>query len=368
MARIVSAYFIFYLQNTCSRVIIVQGEIMEVNIVVKPSFSVIGKLGQGPSISGPEWVPSLWNDANSNFNEIKHLAKYDSNGNIAGLWGAMSDIDELFRPWGVQGKYLAGCEAVDGALAPQGWTKWIIPGFKYIAAECQQDSYARTFRYVLNEYMPEHGHHLAGAVHEHYPQDGRNVIQLYFPVDIIADNVDAYSTCPVYESENFILRLVQRKDADELLGCYSDLSAVQLMNADNCINDFHYTTLKEMHACIDFWLDEYRRKSFVRFSVIDKRDGRAVGTIEMFGTSGDHRQSARFGVLRVDLRSSYECSCYIAELIRVANEHFYKLFNVAHIVIKAIPAAAKRITALEECGYSKIDRNKFLPFNDYYIK
>ncbi|WP_269059908.1 hypothetical protein [Iocasia frigidifontis] len=44
---------------------------MEVKIVKKHSFRVIGKEGQGLSSEGEQWIPSLWKEANENFNEIE---------------------------------------------------------------------------------------------------------------------------------------------------------------------------------------------------------------------------------------------------------------------------------------------------------
>lgn len=93
---------------------------MSVRIEHKESFTVIGKLGQGLAIEGPMWIPTLWQEANYNFNEIQTLAKIDNAGNLVGLWGAMSDINEGFERWTDQGKYLAGCEVLDNSVAPVG--------------------------------------------------------------------------------------------------------------------------------------------------------------------------------------------------------------------------------------------------------
>ena len=107
-----------------------------VDIIEKQQFSVIGKLGKGLAIEGPKWIPPLWQEANSNFAEISNLAKLDAEGNIIGIWGAMSDVDEKFERWKEEGKYLAGCEVTDDAIAPNGWTKWVIPAFKYVVTKC----------------------------------------------------------------------------------------------------------------------------------------------------------------------------------------------------------------------------------------
>jgi hypothetical protein len=44
--------------------------------------------------------------------------------------------------------------------------------------------------------------------------------------------IEPYKNCPAYETDSFILHLVNISDADDLLLCYSDRSAVSRMNAD----------------------------------------------------------------------------------------------------------------------------------------
>lgn len=68
---------------------------LEVKIMIiekckKESFVVIGK--EGSTSDGEEFIQKLWDDANSHFGEIQHLAKKDENGNLVGIWGAMSDF------------------------------------------------------------------------------------------------------------------------------------------------------------------------------------------------------------------------------------------------------------------------------------
>ena len=156
---------------------------MDIQVVSKHSFSVIGKEGQGPAESSQQWIPPLWMDANTHFAEIASLAKQDDAGRIAGIWGAMSDIGNTFKPWDQQGKYLAGCEALDGASPPAGWTKWTIPAFTYVVATCSQSQYGDTFRYILKEFFPSNHYTLAGAVQEYYPEPGNTGrIALYFPI------------------------------------------------------------------------------------------------------------------------------------------------------------------------------------------
>lgn len=156
---------------------------MEVKLIIKKSFSVIGKLGQGLSNEGFKWIPPLWQEANSKFHEISNLAKIDFTGSILGTWGVMSDIDDKFECWEEQGKYLAGCEVVDNAVAPANWTKWVIPSYKYAVVKCTQDTYGNVFNYMVKEYIPQHEYNIAGAVHEFYdPKCTNGELYLYFPI------------------------------------------------------------------------------------------------------------------------------------------------------------------------------------------
>lgn len=151
---------------------------MKTEICVKESFAVIGK--EGSTSDGSGFVQRLWEDANSHFDEVAHLAKKDEQGNIVGIWGAMSDLSRSFKPWEnyfSKGLYLAGVECDDDAEAPEGWTKWIVPGYEYICAECENEN---TFSEMIR-YMNDNGIELVGAVHDFTcPSTGKNY--MYFPI------------------------------------------------------------------------------------------------------------------------------------------------------------------------------------------
>lgn len=151
---------------------------MVINKCIKESFVVIGK--EGSTEDGSGFIQRLWTDANSHFAEVAHLAKRDENGSLAGIWGAMSDFSRTFRPWEdgfSKGLYLAGVECADEANAPEGWAKWIIPGFEYFYVECDRDTvFADMIAYLNDHQMP-----LAGAVHDFTcPQNGKNY--MFFPI------------------------------------------------------------------------------------------------------------------------------------------------------------------------------------------
>lgn len=162
-----------------------------------------------------------------------------------------------------------------------------------------------------------------------------------------------YKRCPILETEHFILRLVQLEDAEDLLKCYSDPNAQQLFNADRCLNDFCYQTLEEMQNCIAFWLKEYEQEAYVRFAIVDKSRGKAVGTIEMFGMIGQYKVPQ--GVLRLDICFEYECVSLIKELLMLCSTDFFMLFGVVQIVTKADTIASCRIQVLKELGFSSCE-------------
>lgn len=145
--------------------------------VIKEEFVVIGK--EGSTLDGERFVQKLWNDANGHFNEVAHLAKKDTNGNIVGIWGAMSDLSRSFKPWEddfSKGLYLAGVECIDNAESPSGWTKWTIPGYEYIVVENHKGVFDETIRQMNDE-----GFSLVGAVHDYTdPTTGKDY--LYFPI------------------------------------------------------------------------------------------------------------------------------------------------------------------------------------------
>lgn len=166
---------------------------------------------------------------------------------------------------------------------------------------------------------------------------------------------DVYKKCPIYENEKYLFRLVEHQDCKDLLKVYSDEKAVPFFNSDNCNgDDFYYTTAERMQQAIDFWLKEYRKKYYVRWSVIDKTIHAAVGTIELF-----HRKAEDYftdcGLLRLDLRSDYEQKDEIESILKLIMSFAFEDFQCNKVATKAIPLAAERIAALESTGFQATD-------------
>lgn len=150
---------------------------MKIEKVSKESFTVIGK--EGSTRDGDGFIQRLWQDANTHFNEIAALAKKDEDGNLAGIWGAMTDFSRSFMPWDDfnSGLYLAGAECRDDAEAPEGWVKWVIPAYDYLKVEREGNN---TFSEMW-QYMKANGIPLAGAVHDYScPRTGKDY--MFFPI------------------------------------------------------------------------------------------------------------------------------------------------------------------------------------------
>ena len=152
---------------------------MKTEIVYKDAFAVIGKMGCGPESNPQAWILPLWEAAMPNFPEIAKVVRTDEHGFSTGVWGAMNDADEQNKRWNGTGKYMAGCEADVNAVAPQGWSKWIIPAQTYLVASCTMDAYGDVFGTIC----AEEGDNIIATVHERYPDPNNpNLVELYFPI------------------------------------------------------------------------------------------------------------------------------------------------------------------------------------------
>ena len=163
-----------------------------------------------------------------------------------------------------------------------------------------------------------------------------------------------------YESKHFLLRLVAEEDAEDLLECYADPEAQKYFNHDPAANGDYFKDCDEQLVLdmIRSWRKEFERKSWVRFSILDKQRGKAVGTIEMYDKLARENRSkyAGWSVLRIDIASAYEKAECIGELLRLFDEvNFFELFNVNIILTKAIPQATERRKALQDAGYTPFE-------------
>ncbi len=178
--------------------------------------------------------------------------------------------------------------------------------------------------------------------------------------------VNPYEKCPVYENENYLVRFIETSDAPDLFLVYSDEKAVPFFNSDNCNgDDFHYTLLEHMQGAIDAWHLEYKRKGFVRWSIIDKSIHHAVGTIELFNRQADDYFN-NCGLLRLDLRSDYEHKENIFEILSLITLPAFELFDCQMIATKVPDFAYERKMAVEQLGFTE-SKEKLIGGHDQKI-
>lgn len=185
--------------------------------------------------------------------------------------------------------------------------------------------------------------------------------------------MNPYEKCPVYENEAYLLRLVEPSDVPDLFLVYSDEKAVPFFNSDNCNGDnFHYTSLERMQSAIGFWRLAYDQNAFVRWSIIDKGNSQAIGTIELFNRkSNDYFHNC--GLLRLDLRSDYENEESILLILSLIVPPAFELFGCSMIATKIPPYALSRKAAAESFGFQAspeklIGGDDKKEYGDYYVQ
>ncbi len=184
---------------------------------------------------------------------------------------------------------------------------------------------------------------------------------------------NVYEECPVYEDDKYLLRFVQKDDAKDLISVYGDKNALPFFNSDNCHGDFfYYPDIEKMDAAVDFWLRSYEYKCFVRWTIIDKKAGKAIGAIELFHRKAEDELN-HVGVLRIDLGSAYEKEEVISDICKLIVEPAFELFECDEIGTKVPLYAVERKAAFGKLGFKLTDRyligsNDKYAYKDYWVK
>ena len=182
--------------------------------------------------------------------------------------------------------------------------------------------------------------------------------------------MDVYAHCPVLSNEAFTLRQTGMEDWEDLMKVYSDPAAVPIFNSDNCTGDFYITRKEDMLRMIEFWQMEYGQRYYVRWSVIDRADGRAVGTIELFNRKAEDFFN-NVGLLRLDLRSDYEKGDAIRSIMELLMPYVREWFGCDAVATKIPPCAAARREVLCAMGFAyrpeKVIGHDGTAYGDYYL-
>lgn len=155
---------------------------MDIEVLEKETFEVIGKVSVGKSDEHSKWILPLWQSFNKNVKEIVDLIKVDDEGNLAGIWGIMNDINETFSQWSEVGKYMAGVEVKKNSIAPNNWVKWEIEGGLFLKVRCNIENYNAIFNEIINVYLPQKGYSLKGNVMEYYIPNSKD-FYLFFKIE-----------------------------------------------------------------------------------------------------------------------------------------------------------------------------------------
>ena len=145
--------------------------------------------------------------------------------------------------------------------------------------------------------------------------------------------MNIYESCPVLENENFLLRLVNYEDCENLLKVYSDKNALPFFNSDSCDDIFYYETKERMTEALNFWNLAYQNGWFVRLSIVDKTAASVIGTIELCLRASEDEFN-HMGILRVDVRSDYEKEDVLYDLLALITPHISEMLDCDGILTK----------------------------------
>ena len=167
--------------------------------------------------------------------------------------------------------------------------------------------------------------------------------------------MNIYETCPALENGQFLLRMVEMEDCDDLLRVYSDKNALPFFNSDNCDGDnFYYATRERMAKALDFWDLSYKNGWFVRLSIVDKAAPGVIGTIELCLRVSEDAFN-HMGILRVDVRSDYEREDMLYDIVTLIALHIYEMLGCDGIITKVPIYAVERMNAVQRAGFVKSD-------------
>ncbi len=153
-----------------------------------------------------------------------------------------------------------------------------------------------------------------------------------------------YDSCPELCDDAYRIRLIEPRDAKDLLAVYGDKLALPFFNSDNCHGaNFYCRTLHDVQESITYWLIEYHEnRGFVRFAVESLETGGVIGTLEVFRREADDYYDD-CGILRIDLAVAYEREDVICDILNLVSVPFMTLFGCSKIATKApIYAVAAR--------------------------
>lgn len=182
-----------------------------------------------------------------------------------------------------------------------------------------------------------------------------------------------FESNPKIENSSYRIRLVRKKDLDDLLELYSNTDNIRYINNDDCNGDnFYYQSKEELIEKYTFWKHAYTKKWFIRLSLIDKKENKVIGVIELLKRGGYDSFKDSI-VIRLDLISRYEIKDNLVEILVLLENKLRKTCKYSKIAIKAFDEQKERKEALIALNY-KLSNRKMIGLEDnkeyknYYVK
>lgn len=102
-----------------------------------------------------------------------------------------------------------------------------------------------------------------------------------------------------------------------------------------------------MAGALAFWRESFEKRQFVRLSIVDKANGRVVGTVELCRRVSSDAFNGMI-ILRVDVRCDYETEGALGELFAL----LAPLSSDGGLLTKAAPYAVDRMAAVKKAGFA----------------
>lgn len=159
-----------------------------------------------------------------------------------------------------------------------------------------------------------------------------------------------YTKCPTLENEKFEIRMVEERDAADLLSCYANPNVSVVTNSFNCNMGYNAQSVEKMREYIIGWRRYFDKKTLIRWSVVDKQIKKAIGSIELYCARRNDFYD-NYAILRLDLHTDYETKNIIGNILNLLVNKAFEWFGCDGIATKVSPNAHERIKALSECDF-----------------
>ncbi len=183
---------------------------------------------------------------------------------------------------------------------------------------------------------------------------------------------DIYEEWRSYQNELILLRPIVQSDAEALFQTYSDKKSWEFFNCDNFLFPCYLEKMEHMEETVSYYMKAYSIHEFIRWTIVHKKDGKIIGTIENFhrdvrNERGDHTNALTdTALLRIDLKSEYETEEVISSILDLVEDTAYEDFHCSFLATKAVDTALVRRKVLTEKGYVRAEN--IAPLQDYYVR